>query len=74
MGFPLEQKQAEVPPEKDLQKYYSQLYREVTEASQGDEHAPLALSSIFTRTRVPTATRKNRTLALLDIDKIISLN
>jgi len=33
MGFPLEPKQAEVPPEKDLQKYYSQLYREVTEAS-----------------------------------------
>jgi hypothetical protein len=33
MGFPLEPTQAEVQPEKDLQKYYSQLYREITEAN-----------------------------------------
>jgi hypothetical protein len=33
MGFPLEPKELEVHPEKDLQKYYSQLYREVTEAN-----------------------------------------
>jgi hypothetical protein len=74
MGFPLQPAQAEVHPEKDLQKYYSHLYREITEADQEDEHTSLALCSILTRTRVPTATRKNRALALLDIDKIISLN
>jgi hypothetical protein len=32
------------------------------------------MSSVLNRTRVPTNTHANRSLALLDIDKIISLN
>jgi hypothetical protein len=32
------------------------------------------MDSIFSQTRVPTDTFSNRDLALLDIDKIISLN
>jgi hypothetical protein len=32
------------------------------------------MSSLLNRTRIPTNTHGNRSLALLDIDKIVSLN
>lgn len=32
------------------------------------------MSSLLNRTRIPTNTHSNRSLALLDIDKIVSLN
>lgn len=32
------------------------------------------MSSLLNRTRIPTNTHNNRSLALLDIDKIVSLN
>jgi hypothetical protein len=32
------------------------------------------MSSLLNRTRIPTNTHNNRSLALLDVDKIVSLN
>ena len=78
MGFPLEPAEAPQPehhPPKDLQKYYSDLYREAVEKHASESYdVKQTMSSIFSRTKVPTRTHGNRELALLDVDKLLAFN
>lgn len=76
MGFTLEAFEEKVEKEnsKDLQKYYSELFREAIENNPSTAYSSQRIiTSIFSRTRVPTDTYDSRELSLLDIDKAISL-
>jgi hypothetical protein len=75
MGFPLDNSPEPPPsPALDLQRYYSQLYREYTSGDSSAFSLRQAVGSILSRTRLPTKTYDNRELALLDVDKILSFN
>lgn len=58
-----------------MQKYYSEAYQDYVARNESLAYSSkLVVHSIYSRTRAPTDTFSNRDLALLDIDKIISLN
>ena len=57
-----------------MQRYYSETYKEYVNRNENVAFSSrLAVKHIFLRTNVPTDTFKNRDLALLDIDKLLSL-
>lgn len=76
MGYPLPKETLHPNKNtKDMQKYYSQTYRDYVDTQQQENQARReVVGSIYSRTRVPTDTRANRDLALLDVDKLISFN
>ena len=59
----------------NMQRYYSQTYREYVARNENVTFSARdTTAQIFRKTKTATDTHSNRDLALLDIDKLISLN